>query len=99
MNNAVIPVPRRFDQIGGEFAFQSGTTIDYVNIDVAPIVERFCLEVTRRTGLRVLPTTGSPGSDKPSIKVELTNGDELGILPAARGISPIGDRPFDAAPP
>ena len=51
MNNAVIPAPRRFNHSGEEFAFRSGTTIAYIDIDVAPIVERFCLEVTRRTGM------------------------------------------------
>jgi hexosaminidase len=95
MSNAVIPAPGRFDHNGGEFAFRSGTAIAYINIDVAPIVERFCLEVTRRTGLRVLPMTGNPGSNEPSIRVELTTGDEFGVLPAPRGVSPTGDRPSD----
>jgi hexosaminidase len=95
MSDAVIPAPGRFNHTGGEFVFQSGTTIAYINIDVGPIVERFCLEVTRRTGLRVLPMTGNPGSSKPSMRVELTTGDEAGVLPAPRGISPIGDRPSD----
>ena len=95
MRNAVIPAPRRFDHNGGEFALRSGTTIAYINIDVAPIVESFCLEVIRRTGLRVLPVLGNPGSNEPSIRVELTTEDELGVLPAPRGVSPTGDRPSD----
>jgi hexosaminidase len=95
MSNAVIPAPRRFDHNGGAFAFRSGTAIAYINVDVAPIVERFCLDVTRRTGLRVLPMPGNPGSNEPSIRVELTTGDELGVLPAPRGVSPMGDRPSD----
>jgi hypothetical protein len=66
MSNAIIPAPRRFDHNGGEFAFRSGTTIAYINFDVAPIVERFCLEVKRRTGLRVLPMTGNPETNLPS---------------------------------
>ena len=95
MSNAVIPAPGWFDYNGREFVCQSGMTIAYINIDVAPIVERFCLEVTRRTGLRVLPMTGNPGSKEPSIRVELTTGDELGVLPAPRGVSPLGDRSLD----
>ena len=95
MSNVVIPAPAQFDHNGGEFAFRSGTTIAYINIDLAPIVERFCLEVTRRTGLRVLPMTGSPESNEPSIRVELATGDELGVLPAPRGVSPMDDRPSD----
>ena len=94
MSNAVIPAPGSFDYNGREFVFRSGT-IAYINIDVAPIVERFCLEVTRRTGLRVLPMTGNPGSNEPSIRVELTTGDEFGVLPAPRGVSPLGDRSLD----
>jgi hexosaminidase len=95
MRNVVIPAPAQFDHNGGEFAFRSGTTIAYINIDLAPIVERFCLEVTRRTRLRVLPMTGSPESNEPSIRVELATGDELGVLPAPRGVSPMGERPSD----
>jgi peroxiredoxin len=33
MSNAVIPAPGRFDHNAGEFAFRSGTTIAYINID------------------------------------------------------------------
>jgi len=95
MRNAVIPAPVRIDHKGGEFALRSGTTIAYINIQVAPIVERFCSEVTRRMGLRVLPITGNPGSNEPSIRVELTTGDELRVLPAPSGVSPMGDRPCD----
>src|SRR6516164_7353534 len=95
MNNAVIPAPRRFNHSGEEFAFRSGTTIGYIDIDVAPIVERFCLEVTRRTGMHFLPMTGKPGSNEPSIRIELTTGDELRVLPAPTGVSPMGDRPSD----
>ena len=95
MGNAVIPAPARFEHNGGEFAFRSSTRIAYINIDLATIVERFCLEVTRRTGLRLLPMTGNPGSNEPSIRVELTTGDELEALPAARGVSPMGDHLSD----
>jgi len=61
MNNAVIPAPARFDPNGGQFTLRSGMTIAYLNTDVAPIVERFCSEVTRRTGLGVLPMIRNPG--------------------------------------
>ena len=95
MSNVVIPSPGRVDHNGGEFAFRSGTTIGYINIEVAPIIERFCLEVTRRTGLRILPMTGNARSNELSIRIELTTADELGVLPAPRGISPMADRPSD----
>src|SRR5262249_11280901 len=95
IRHPVIPVPVRFDGDGGEFTFRSGTTIASTNTDVAPIVERFCLEVTRRTGLRVLPKAGNPGSNEPSVRIELASGDELGALPAPVGLSPTGGRPPD----
>jgi hexosaminidase len=85
----------RFDSDRDEFAFRSGTTIAYIDTHVAPIVERFCLELTRRTGLRVLPVAGSPGSDEPSVRIELATGSELRALPAPMGISPTGDSPPD----
>jgi hexosaminidase len=62
---------------------------------VAPIAERFCSEATRRTGLRVLPVAGNPGSNEPSVRIELATGDELGPLPAPIGVSPTGDGPPD----
>jgi len=95
MRNAVIPAPVRIDHKGGEFALRSGTTIAYINSEVAPVVERFCSEVTRRMGLRILPITGNSGSNEPLIRAELTTGDELGVLPAPGGISPLGDRLSD----
>ena len=97
MRNAVIPAPVRIDHKGGEFALRSGTTIAYINSEVAPVVERFCSEVTRRMGLRILPITGNSGSNEPLIRAELTTGDELGVLPAPGGISPLGDRLFRRA--
>ena len=95
IRHPVIPAPVRFDGNRGEFTFQSGTTIAYTNANVAPIVEQFCLEVTRRTGLRVLPMAGNPGSNEPSVRIELTTGGELGALPAPMGVSPTGDGPPD----
>jgi hexosaminidase len=95
MRIAVVPAPGRIDHSGGEFALRSGMTIAYIDIELAPIVERFRFEVTRRTGLRILPTDGTPGSNEPSIRIELTTGHELGVLPATRGVSPTGGRPSD----
>src|SRR5262245_30324404 len=94
IRHPVIPAPARFDGDRGGFTFRSGK-IAYTNPDVAPIAERFCLEVARRTGLRVLPKAGNPGSDEPSVRIELASGDELGALPAPVGVSPTGDGPPD----
>jgi hexosaminidase len=95
IRHPVIPAPVRCDGDRGEFTFRSGTTIAYINTDVAPIVARFCLEVTRRTGLRLLPMAGNPGSNEPSVRIEVATGGELGALPAPMGVSPMGDGPPD----
>ena len=95
MSHPVIPAPFRFDGDGGQFALRSGTRIAYAAPEVAPIVERFCSEIRRRTGLRVAPMAGHPGPDEPSVRIELAPGDEFGMLPAPLGVSPRGDRPQD----
>ena len=69
IRHPVIPAPVRFEGNRGEFTFRSGTTIAYTNANIAPIVEQFCLEVTRRTGLRVQPMAGNPGSNEPSVRI------------------------------
>ena len=91
IRHPVIPAPLRFDGDRGEFTFRSGTIIAYTNTDVAPIVERFCLEVTRRTGLRILPMVGNPGSNEPCVTIDIVNGGELETLPGSMGLSPTGD--------
>ena len=95
MSHAVIPAPARLHHNAGEFALRSNTTIACINTELAPIVERFCLEIARRTGLRVRPMTGTSGSNEPSIRIELTTGDELRALPVPKGVSPMGGRPSD----
>ena len=95
MSHAVIPAPARLHHNAGEFALRSNTTIACINTELAPIVERFCLEIARRTGRRVRPMTGTSGSNEPSIRIELTTGDELRALPVPKGVSPMGGRPSD----
>jgi hypothetical protein len=94
MAHAVIPALLRFDG-GAEFAFHAGTPITYADSDVAPIVERFCSEVTRRTGLRVTFVVGDSRAAVPSIAVDIASDDELDRLPAPLGISPEGDEAPD----
>ena len=95
MSHPVIPAPFRFDGDAGQFALRSGTKIAYTAAEVAPIVERFCSESRRRTGLSVAPMAGHPRPDEPSVRIELATGDEFGVLPAPRGVSPWGDGPQD----
>jgi hexosaminidase len=108
MIHAVIPAPVRFDGREGRFVFRSGTRIGYTAAALAPIVERFCTEITRRTGLRLIPVAEPPVAeppvaerpcpDEPSVMIELaelSGTDDLGALPAPLGLSPAGDTAAD----
>jgi hypothetical protein len=56
MSHAVIPVPVRFDvDTGRGFAFRPGTTVGYADTGIAPVIERFCSQIARRTALRLAP--------------------------------------------
>ena len=90
MSHPVIPAPARFDSAGGRFALRPGTAVGYAAPGVAALVERFCSEVARRTGLRLVPLAGGAGPGKAPVRIELVAGDELGVLPAPLGISPDG---------
>jgi hexosaminidase len=96
VSHAVIPAPARFDagDTGG-FAFRPGTAVIYADTRLTLLVERFCSQVARRTGLRLAPAAGRPGPDGASVTIDLAAGDELGVLPAPVGVSPAGDRPAD----
>src|ERR1700733_8783671 len=94
MSHPVIPAPVRFEVADGQFTLRSGTLIAYQATELAPIAERCCEEISRRTGLRLEPTAQRrPGPDEPSIRVELAAGDELGENP--QGLSPTGGPPPD----
>jgi hexosaminidase len=87
----VIPAPVRFDVgEGREFAFRPGTPVAYTATGVAPLVERFCSQITRRTGLRLAPRGGDPVRGEPAVTIELAAGDDLRALPAPTGLWPDG---------
>jgi hexosaminidase len=94
MNHAAIPAPARFEAGDGQgFAFRPGTTVAYADAAIAPLVERFCAQVTRRTGLRLTPAPGHRAPDEPSVTIELAAAHEPGGLPASAGLSPDGGDP------
>lgn len=95
MSHPVIPAPARSDPGAGRFALRPGTRIAFIAAEVEPIVERFCSEIWRRTGLRVAPMAGRPRSGEPSVRIELAAGDEYGVLPVPLGAPPTGDGPPD----
>ena len=104
MSDPVIPAPVRFDRDAGRFAARSGTRIAYPagSPGLAPVVERFCAEVSRRTGLRFAPVAGPPGPDdgppgpgEPSVRIELAAGDPSGVPGTPLGLSPSGGDPPD----
>ena len=83
MDHAVIPAPARFEAGDGQgFAVRPGTTVAYAGTAVAPLVGRFCAQVTRRTGLRLTPAPGDRVPDESSVTIELTATNEPGGLPA-----------------
>jgi hypothetical protein len=78
MSHPVIPAPLRFEAGGErEFAFRPGTTVAYADGGVAPMAERFCAQVARRTGMRLVPRAGRPVPDEPSVWIELAAEREL----------------------
>jgi hexosaminidase len=96
MSHPVIPAPLRFEAgRGREFAFRAGTTVVYAGDGLAPMAERFCAQITRRTGMRLVPRAGKPVPDEPSVTIELADGDDLRALPAPQGLWPAGDGPAD----
>ena len=63
MDHAVIPAPARFEAGDGQgFAFRPGTTVAYADPGIAPVAGRFCTQIARRTGLRLVPMRGEPGT-------------------------------------
>ena len=94
MDHAVIPAPARFEAGDGQgFAVRPGTTVAYAGTAIAPLVGRFCAQVTRRTGLRLTPAPGDRVPDEPSVTIELAAANEPGGLPASAGLSPDGGDP------
>ena len=95
MDHAVIPAPARFDSDGGRgFAFRPGTVVAYADPGIAPVAGRFCAQIARRTGLRLVPVRGGgPAPAEPSVTVELAATAELAGLPATAGLSPGGGDP------
>ena len=93
MTHPVIPAPTRFDATDGHFALRSGTRVLYHATELAPIAERFCTEISRRTDLRLAPRPGPASPDEPSVHIELTTGPEPGQPP--QGLSPNGGTPPD----
>ena len=94
MDHAVIPAPARFDADGGRgFAFRPGTVVAYADPGIAPVAGRFCAQIARRTGLRLVPVRGGPAPAEPSVTVELAATAELAGLPATAGLSPGGGDP------
>src|SRR4030095_10764471 len=81
----------------GSFRFGTGTRVAYADPALAPIVECFCSEVARRTGIWCFPAraTRKLPAGVPLIRVELACDAELDELPAADGASPAAEGAAD----
>ena len=100
MSHPVIPAPVRFDSADGQFTLRSGTPMLYPAPELAPIAERFCEEISRRTGLHIdSDARGRLGPDEPHIQIELAAEAQLlgpeAQLPEPQGLSPGGGSPPD----
>src|SRR4029453_7603200 len=93
MNLPVIPAPARFESGGDAFAFRTGATVAFAGAGLAPVVERFCSDFVRRTGLRLEP--GDVGARDPGVRIALGPAGEADPPPAPAGLSPVGDDPPD----
>jgi hexosaminidase len=104
MSHPIIPAPLRFTPAPGRFALRPGTPISYSAAALAPLIDRFCAEVTRRTARPVMPRPGPLGPLGPqnpldpadaSIRIGLDLKPELFALPTPLGVSPRGGAPPD----
>ena len=89
----VIPAPRRVAVDGGPIRLRAGD-VEYGAPALLPLVERFCREATRRSGLRLYPerhTLGHAGRRAPAVRVSLGRHVDLAAIPKPVGVSPSGD--------
>ena len=90
----VIPTPFRIETSSGEFRFRSSIRVEYADAALTPIIERFCGDIARRTGLwfESKITDGRTGTDDaPSIQIKVADNSNLASLPATIGVSPVAD--------
>ncbi|MBO0731834.1 MAG: hypothetical protein J2P57_21425, partial [Acidimicrobiaceae bacterium] len=91
MSHPLIPAPVSSESGGGPFVLRPGTIVAHPASDSSLIVERFCVEMARRTGLRLEARAGMPEPHAPAVRIEVAAQHELEALPAPQGLSPIGD--------
>jgi hexosaminidase len=91
----VLPVPVRFEGGDAPFVVRPGFGVGSTDPAVAPIVQRFCAEVARRTGLGLTATGDAGAGEAPGIRIEVSHGADLDGLPAPQGLSPEGGDPAD----
>jgi hexosaminidase len=90
MGLPVIPAPARWEGGPGRFVVRPGAVVAYAGAGFAAIAERFCSEMARRTGLRLVPVAGDPVAGVPSVRIGAAGVGELAGLPAPLGLSPAG---------
>ena len=91
---SVIPAPFRVEARSGEFQLRSGVSVVYGRSTLAPLVERFCSEAERRTGLRFEPMiidVKTEESTEPAFRIDIAEVDDLAVLPGTSGVSPVAD--------
>src|SRR5262249_41125316 len=78
----------------GGIRLRSAIRVEYAEAALSAIVERFCRDVSRRTGLRfeAKMLEGKRRTDDVAIiRIEVEDGSDLAALPATIGVSPVAD--------
>ena len=90
----VIPAPRHVAPADGEFRFIRGTRVEFADPPLAPMIDRFCRDVARRTGIGCEPALASGDGfvmRTPSVRVELAREPYADNVPQPIGLSPAAD--------
>jgi hypothetical protein len=91
LTNVIHAPPRVMAGTGDDLRFQPYAQIAYADPAHAPIVERFCRDIRRRTSLRVGPALAARDAPAADVWVELARDAELDAFPAPCGVPPAGD--------
>jgi hexosaminidase len=94
VSHPVIPAPWRYQGGGPGFAVAEGTAVAFGDAGLAPLVERFCADIARRTGRGPVPAP-DPAAGGAGVRIEVGPSDELAGLPAPAGLAPAGGEPAD----
>ncbi|HKB32007.1 MAG TPA: family 20 glycosylhydrolase [Streptosporangiaceae bacterium] len=86
----IIPAPRQLTLGTGQFRLGAGGTVAHGGTTLAPLVERLCEDLDRRSGIRARAVLAGTCDAAHGITVSLDDDPELTGLPAPLGVDPAG---------